>query len=155
MVFVTYHYFLGLRTLTVIKSAEKDINKRHSETNLVVDDLIPNDPAIYAMLATEDTTGIFQFESGGMVSLLRQMFSDIPERIKYIKTKEESDALGFECFERLIAAISLYRPGPMAYIPNYIEGMNAPTRIHYDCPELEPILKKTYGVLVYQGVTRF
>lgn len=142
--------FLGLRTLTVIKSSEKDINKRHSEINLDMDSIIPNDPKVYEMLATKDTTGIFQFESGGMASLLRQMYADIPERVQYIKTKEESDALGFECFERLIAAISLYRPGPMAYIPNYIEGMNAPAKIHYDCPQLEPILKKTYGVLVYQ-----
>ena len=141
--------FLGLRTLTVIKKAEKDVNKRHN-IDIKMDKVIPNDPAIYAMLATEDTTGIFQFESGGMLSLLRQMYADIPERIKYIKTKEESDALGFECFERLIAAISLYRPGPMAYIPDYIAGMNAPNSIHYDCPEVEPILKKTYGVLVYQ-----
>ena len=141
--------FLALRTLTVIKDAENDVNKIH-HLNIDAAAVEPCDPEVYKMLALEDTTGVFQFESGGMVSLLRQMFADVPKRIGTLKTKEERDAFGYECFERLIAAISLYRPGPMAHIPEYIGGMNSPSRIHYDCPELKPILNKTYGVLVYQ-----
>ena len=141
--------FLALRTLTVLKDAENDVNKRH-KTSLDISSVEPCDPMVYKMLATEDTTGVFQFESGGMVSLLRQMFADVPKRIKSLLNQEEKDAFGYECFERLIAAISLYRPGPMAHIPEYIQGMNSPDSIHYDCPELKPILSKTYGVLVYQ-----
>ena len=64
--------------------------------------------------------------------------------------REELEELGNEMFERIIAAISLYRPGPMDYIPDYIRGMNDPSAIKYDCPELEEILARTYGVIVYQ-----
>lgn len=72
--------------------------------------------------------------------------------IKDIKTnfKKELDVFGKELFERIIAAISLYRPGPMDYIPDYIKGMNDPSSIHYDTPELEEILSTTYGVICYQ-----
>ena len=69
------------------------------------------------------------------------------KKLHYKKAMEE---FGNELFERLIAAISLYRPESMDYIPDYIEGMNNPEKIHYDTPELEPILSRTYGVIVYQ-----
>ena len=144
-----------------------------------------NDPYVYKFLSLGKTKGIFQIESPGMQSLMKQMYADIAKRILAIETKyqctgfehpfngvkvnytgtevdetkikaikdafmEELKVLGNECFERLIAAISLYRPGPMDYIPQYIAGMTDPSSIKYDTPELEEILAGTYGVIVYQ-----
>lgn len=146
---LTYSYFLGLRTLTVIKDAENAINKKYG-VNLQMDKLdIEKYPEVYEMLVKDNTIGVFQFESEGMTSMLKQMFYDI-DRVQQAKTEEEKTALGHEFFERLIAGISLYRPGPMDFIPQYIEGIRDPMSIHYDCPQLEPILGKTYGVIVYQ-----
>ena len=77
-------------------------------------------------------------------------FTTYAEAMQNQKAADEFNAFGKECFERLIAAISLYRPGPMDYIPQYVAGMKNPSSIHYDCKELESILANTYGVLVYQ-----
>ena len=141
--------FLGLRTLTVIKDAVKAI-KRNYGVDIDIDNLdIDSYPEIYEMLVNDNTIGVFQFESGGMTSMLKQMFYDI-DRLNSIKTEEDKKALGHEFFERLIAGISLYRPGPMDYIPDYVAGIHDPNSVKYDCPELEPILKRTYGVIVYQ-----
>ena len=141
--------FLGLRTLTVLKDACDEIEKNYGK-RLAIDRLNPDKyPEIYEMMVNEGTVGVFQFESAGMVDMLKKMFFDT-YRIKQAKTKEERKAIGHEYFERLIAGISLYRPGPMAYIPEYIDGLRNPENIHYDCPEVEPILKNTYGVIVYQ-----
>ena len=152
--------FLGLRNMTVIQNALDHVGVNERDIPLT-------DPYVYAnILATADTDGIFQVESGGMKGLMRDMFSDVSGKIAKLEKKygfrnyadacknEESakaiNALGNECFERLIAAISLYRPGPMDYIPQYVAGMKYPSSIHYDCKELESILANTYGVLVYQ-----
>lgn len=152
-VFVTYHYFLGLRTLTVIVDAVKAIKKNHG-VDIDIDNIDPDDyPEVYQDLVEKGTVGVFQFESDGMVSMLKSMFSDV-DRVNSAKTEEERKALGHEFFERLIAGISLYRPGPMEYIPEYIHGLQHPDEVSYDCPELEPILKDTYSVIVYQGATR-
>lgn len=139
--------------MTVIQDAVNAVNKKNG-TNFSIDDIdIEAYPEVYKMLVKDNTIGVFQFESEGMTSMLKQMFYDI-NRVDMAKTKEEKIALGHEFFERLIAGISLYRPGPMQYIPQYIEGIKDPSSIHYDCPELKPILSKTYGVIVYQGATR-
>ena len=159
--------FLGLRNMSVIRDVVAmcpDIPEGGA---------VPlNDPYVYKLIGTGKTAGIFQIESGGMQNLMRQMFSDVAERIAEVEAKysvkgfgdrmvggseedrvaanAEFSAIGNEMFERLIAAISLFRPGPMDSIPQYIEGMQDTSSIHYDTPELEPILKTTYGVLVYQ-----
>ena len=152
--------FLGLRNMGIIKTALDHIGMNDNQIPLT-------DPYVYAnILATADTDGIFQVESAGMKGLMRDMFSDVKAKIRKFEQKygfttyaeamqnqkaaDEFNAFGKECFERLIAAISLYRPGPMDYIPQYVAGMKNPSSIHYDCKELESILANTYGVLVYQ-----
>ena len=135
--------FLGLRNMSILQNACKSIN-------MEIDDIPLFDPKVYAYIATGNTDGIFQIESDGMKALMRDMFYDVENRIKDCKTQKELDDLGFECFERLIAAISLYRPGPLDYIPDYVAGMRDPNNIHYDCPELKPILATTYGTICYQ-----
>ncbi len=120
--------FLGLRNLTVISDCEKAVRKKSPSFNIKnVDD---SDKAVFEMLSNGDTTGVFQFESGGM----RQML---------IKLKPQS-------IEDLTAAISLYRPGPMDSIPTYIENRHNPSKITYIHPMLESILSVTYGCIVYQ-----
>ncbi len=120
--------FLGLRTLTVIRDA---LRLMESAGVFMKEDRIPiDDPEVYQMLSRGDTTGVFQLESAGMRSFVAELK---PER-----------------FEDIIAAISLYRPGPMASIPRFIQGKNHPETIHYTTPELEPILSVTYGCMVYQ-----
>lgn len=141
--------FLGLRTLTVIKDTVKAIKKNYG-IDIDIDNVsIDDNPEIYDMLVNDNTIGVFQFESGGMTSMLKQMFYDI-KRLDSIKTAEDKNHLGHEFFERLIAGISLYRPGPMDYIPDYIAGIREPAAVRYDCPQVAPILKRTYGVIVYQ-----
>lgn len=141
--------FLGLRTLTVIKDTVKAIKKNYG-VDIDIDNInIDEHPEVYDSMVNGNTIGVFQFESGGMTSMLKQMFFDI-DRVKTAKTKEEKTALGHEFFERLIAGISLYRPGPMEYIPDYINGIKDIHSVKYDCDELKPILSKTYGVIVYQ-----
>ncbi len=120
--------FLGLRTLTVIKNAEDMIRER--EKDFSVSKISYEDPAVYELIASGKTEGIFQLESAGMKAFMKEL-------------KPGS-------LEDVIAGISLYRPGPMDFIPKYIKGKNNKSQITYDCPELEPILEPTYGCIVYQ-----
>ncbi len=121
--------FLGLKTLTVIQEAIDLIKLGH---NVTVDfKKIPfDDPKTYALLSRADTVGIFQVESGGMRDLIRR--------------------IGINNIEEITAVIALYRPGPMNMLPSYIERKTGAKAIEYDHPLLEPILKDTYGVMVYQ-----
>ena len=120
--------FLGLRTLTVIQDAEKLARKKNPEFS--IDNINYEDKNVYDMISTGKCEGIFQLESAGMKNFMKEL-------------KPQS-------IEDLIAGISLYRPGPMDFIPQYIKGKNNPVDITYDCPMLEPILKPTYGCIVYQ-----
>ncbi|MBQ8306509.1 MAG: DNA polymerase III subunit alpha [Blautia sp.] len=121
--------FLGLRTLTVIQDAVKLIER---DTGRVLDmkQIDYDDKKVLDSLGTGRTDGVFQLESAGMKSFMKEL-------------KPQS-------LEDVIAGISLYRPGPMDFIPQYIRGKNRPDTIRYDCPQLEPILKPTYGCIVYQ-----
>ncbi|MDD6812591.1 MAG: DNA polymerase III subunit alpha [Lachnospiraceae bacterium] len=121
--------FLGLRTLTVIQNAVKMVEKT-TGILLDMDTIDYNDPAVLASIGTGKTDGVFQLESGGMKSFMKEL-------------KPQS-------LEDIIAGISLYRPGPMDFIPKYIKGKNDPSSITYACPQLEPILAPTYGCIVYQ-----
>ena len=120
--------FLGLRTLTLIQKAEEMIQV-HSP-GFTMDGMSPDDPKVYEMLARADTAGVFQFESGGMRQVL----------------------LGMEPrgFEDIVAAVALFRPGPMDSIPRYTENKKHPERITYKSPLLEDILDVTYGCIIYQ-----
>lgn len=120
--------FLGLRTLTVIRDA-LDL-MREAGVAMRAEDIPLDDKAVYDMISEGETDGVFQLESGGMRSFLSNM-------------KPQN-------FEDIIAAISLYRPGPMESIPRYIEGKNNQAAIHYLHPKLKPILAVTYGCMVYQ-----
>jgi DNA polymerase-3 subunit alpha len=123
--------FLGLKTLTMIRRAETLINaSRPGKPPLVVDQLPFDDHKTFALLSSGKTTGIFQLESSGMRDLLAGFK---PDR-----------------FEDIIAIIALYRPGPMDLIPDFIKRKQGKIPITYETPELEPILKDTYGVIVYQ-----
>ncbi len=125
--------FLGLKTLTMIHQAVAMVNqKRAPEEHLDIERLPPNDAKTYALLASGKTSGIFQLESSGMRNLL--------VRIKP------------ECFEDLIAILALYRPGPLesGMVDDFIKRKRDPSKIAYDPPELESILKETHGVIVYQ-----
>ncbi len=120
--------FLGLRTLTVISSAEKMIKEKNPSFDINKIDI--EDKAVFEMMCAAQTEGVFQFESAGMRSVLSQL-------------KPES-------LEDLIAVISLYRPGPMDSIPTYIENRHHPEKIKYKTPQLKNILDVTYGCMVYQ-----
>lgn len=121
--------FLGLKTLTVIKECLASIKEARGET--VDIDAIPLDDAeTFAVFSRGDTTGLFQFESDGMKKHLR--------------------ALQPNCLEDLVAMNALYRPGPMQYIPQYVERKHGRERVVYDHPMMEPYLKTTYGITVYQ-----
>ena len=123
--------FLGLKTLTMIRRAETLINEgRPDQPPLSVDRLPFDDAKTFAVLSSGKTTGIFQLESSGMRDLLTGFK---PDR-----------------FEDIIAIIALYRPGPMDLIPDFIKRKQGKVPIVYELPELEPILKDTYGVIVYQ-----
>lgn len=121
--------FLGLRTLTVIQDAVKLIEKNTGK-KIDVDHLNMEDAGVYEMIGQGKTEGVFQLESAGMKSFMKELK---PHNL-----------------EDIIAGISLYRPGPMDFIPKYIEGKNHPESISYDCAELEEILAPTYGCIVYQ-----
>ncbi|MCD8196920.1 MAG: DNA polymerase III subunit alpha [Lachnospiraceae bacterium] len=121
--------FLGLRTLTVIQNAV-EMAEKSSGTKIDIDRIDYQDQKVLDSLGTGKTDGVFQLESAGMKSFMKEL-------------KPQS-------LEDLIAGISLYRPGPMQFIPQYIRGKNHPDQVTYDCPELEPILKPTYGCIVYQ-----
>ena len=121
--------FLGLRTLTVIQNAVEMAEKSSGKV-IDIDHMDYDDPEVYASLGTGKTDGVFQLESAGMKSFMKELQ---PRNL-----------------EDLIAGISLYRPGPMDFIPQYIRGKNHPDQITYDCPQLQPILEATYGCIVYQ-----
>ena len=121
--------FLGLRTLTVIQNAVEMVEKS-TGVFIDIDAIDYNDQAVLASIGTGRTDGVFQLESGGMKSFMKEL-------------KPRS-------LEDVIAGISLYRPGPMDFIPKYIKGKNNPESVTYDCPQLEPILAPTYGCIVYQ-----
>ena len=121
--------FLGLRTLTVIQSAVELIEQSTGK-RIFIDAIDYNDKAVLDSIGTGKTDGVFQLESAGMKSFMKEL-------------KPQS-------LEDIIAGISLYRPGPMDFIPQYIKGKNHPEEIRYDCPQLEKILAPTYGCIVYQ-----
>ena len=121
--------FLGLRTLTVIQNAVQLI-REDTGKELDMARIDYDDKKVLASLGTGHTDGVFQLESGGMKNFMKEL-------------KPQS-------LEDMIAGISLYRPGPMDFIPQYIRGKNRPDTIRYDCPQMEPILKPTYGCIVYQ-----
>ena len=121
--------FLGLRTLTVIQNAVKYAEKSNG-IKIDINNINYNDKKVLESLGTGKNDGVFQLESAGMKNFMKELK---PENL-----------------EDIIAGISLYRPGPMDFIPKYLEGKNNPDKITYDCPQLEPILKPTYGCIVYQ-----
>lgn len=121
--------FLGLRTLTVIQNAVKMIEK-DTGVRIDIDHIDYNDKDVFALIGSGKTEGIFQLESAGMKSFMKELK---PENL-----------------EDIIAGISLYRPGPMEFIPKYVKGKNEHGSITYACPELEHILSATYGCIVYQ-----
>ena len=121
--------FLGLRTLTVIQNAVNMAQKNH-HVAIDLDNIDYNDKKVLDSIGTGKTEGVFQLESGGMKSFMKEL-------------KPGS-------LEDIIAGISLYRPGPMDFIPKYIKGKNDRSAITYDCPQMEPILGPTYGCIVYQ-----
>lgn len=121
--------FLGLRTLTVMRDAVEMI-KQNRGVEIDIDKIDFSDAEIYRMIGEGRTVGVFQLESAGMTSFMKELKPD--------------------CLEDIIAGISLYRPGPMAEIPRYIDSKRNPEKVTYATPELEPILNVTYGVMVYQ-----
>ena len=121
--------FLGLRTLTVIQNAVEFVEKS-TGVRLDIDNINYDDKEVLASIGTGRTDGIFQLESGGMKSFMKELR---PQNL-----------------EDVIAGISLYRPGPMDFIPKYIKGKNSHEDVVYSCPQLEPILSPTYGCIVYQ-----
>ncbi len=125
--------FLGLRTLTVIQNAVRFANRSRAEKGeppIDINNIDYDDKAVYAAISTGRTDGVFQLESAGMQNFMKEL-----------KPRNLED---------VIAGIALYRPGPMDFIPKYIEGKNNQASITYMTPELEPILKPTYGCIVYQ-----
>jgi len=121
--------FLGLRTLTVIQNAVRLV-KESTGAEIDTRQIDYNDSQVLAMIGSGKTEGVFQVESSGMKNFMKELK---PQGL-----------------EDLIAGISLYRPGPMDFIPQYIRGKNNQESITYDCPQLEPILEPTYGCIVYQ-----
>ena len=121
--------FLGLRNLTIIRDALEMIEENHG-VKIDFASMDYDDPAVYDMISKGNTQGIFQLESGGMTQFMKNLRPD--------------------CFEDVVAGISLYRPGPMSSIPTYIDNKKHPESIEYIHESLEPILSVTYGCLVYQ-----
>lgn len=121
--------FLGLRTLTVIQDCRELVKKNHS-VDIDLSRIPLDDANVYKMISAGDTVGVFQLESRGMTSFMKQLEP--------------------EGFEDIIAGISLYRPGPMDQIPKYVDCRHNPSHITYDHPLLEPILSVTYGCAIYQ-----
>lgn len=121
--------FLGLKNLTMIDYILKDIEKNEGKP-LVLNDIPLDDAKTYELIAKAETFGVFQLESQGMRSLLRKMKP--------------------YCFDDIVAAIALFRPGPMENIPSYLKRRNHQEKITYPLEELEPILKSTYGIMIYQ-----
>jgi len=143
---------LGLKNMGVIHEVMDRIMETRGEKSVRAlmrvptgpiryQDIPMNDRATFKMLAKGLTGGVFQLESDGMTRLVQDLLSDV---------ETLPDARMDECFERIVAAVALYRPGPMDYIPDYLRGVKNPKDVHYDCPQEESILASTYGVLVYQ-----
>ena len=122
--------FLGLKTLTVIDIAERYIQERPGMEDFKVSKLGLDDEETFALMSTGETTGVFQFESGGMQRWCRQF--------------------GFSSVDEISALSALYRPGPMEWLPEYVAGKKDPTKIKYAHPLLENVCRSTYGILVYQ-----
>ncbi|RJO67855.1 MAG: DNA polymerase III subunit alpha [Myxococcales bacterium] len=123
--------FLGLKTLTVIDEAVKLVNRNRPEgRKLDIDALLFDDPKVYELISSGATNGVFQMESPGFQRMLKRLKPD--------------------CFEDIILAVALYRPGPMGYIPNCVNRKHGREKIDYAHPALEPLLKGTYGLIVYQ-----
>ncbi len=144
--------FLGLKNMSVIHEVHDGVIRDFGLANVLkgigvkqkefrYQDIPMTDRETYKMLAEGKTAGVFQLESPGMTRVITEMYSDIDTL--------PDEELG-QCFERLIASVALYRPGPMDYIPDYQSGMRDASAITYDTPEEEGILAPTYGVLVYQ-----
>ena len=121
--------FLGLRNLTIIRDALEMIRENHG-VDIDFGSMDYDDPAVYETIAKGNTQGIFQLESGGMTSFMKNLKPD--------------------CFEDIVAGIALYRPGPMASIPTYIDNKKNPGHVQYIHEALQPILGVTYGCMVYQ-----
>ena len=121
--------FLGLRNLTIIRDALEMIRENHG-VDIDFGSMDYDDPAVYETIARGNTQGIFQLESGGMTSFMKNLKPD--------------------CFEDIVAGIALYRPGPMASIPTYIDNKKNPGHVQYIHESLQPILGVTYGCMVYQ-----
>ena len=122
--------FLGLTTLTILEFAMRFIRQLDPKTKLKLEAIPIDDPETYKLFQTGNTSAVFQFESDGMRKLLRDARPD--------------------CLEDLIALNALYRPGPMDLIPDYIACKHGEKEVHYPDPRLEPVLKETYGIMVYQ-----
>ncbi len=125
---LTYSYFLGLKNLTIISYIVKDIQK--DNPHFMIQNIDYHDPKTFELLSRGDTLGVFQLESPGMKNLLRKMKPD--------------------SLDDIIAANALYRPGPMASIPQYLARKFKKEKVQYELPCLEPILKSTYGIILYQ-----
>ncbi len=121
--------FLGLRTLTVLQNAVKII-KSNTGKSIILEEIDFDDKVVLESIGTGHTEGIFQLESAGMKSFMKELHP--------------------ESLEDIIAGIALYRPGPMDFIPKYLKGKNSSETVVYTCPQVEPILKNTYGCIVYQ-----
>ncbi len=121
--------FLGLRTLSIIERTQRWLEE-YTGQPLKFAEVPDSDPATYELMSRGDTTGVFQLESAGMRRVLRDL-----------KPSE---------FEDVISVLALYRPGPMEFIPKYIGGKHGQIQVEYPHPSLEPILKDTYGIIVYQ-----
>lgn len=121
--------FLGLRTLTVIDNAVKLVEKNHG-IHLDINHIDDHNSKVYELIASGNTEGIFQLESAGMKNFMKELEPN--------------------CLEDIIAGVSLYRPGPMDFIPKYVAGKRDANSISYTHPKLEPILENTYGCIVYQ-----
>ena len=122
--------FLGLKTLTVISDAQENVRHTRNLPGFDIENIPLDDTKTFDLLNSGKTTGVFQLESGGMQSLCRQ--------------------IGLSTFEEIIALIALYRPGPMQFIPQFIEGKKDPSTIKVPHPLLQDLVGETYGVLVYQ-----
>jgi DNA polymerase-3 subunit alpha len=121
--------FLGLRTLSIIDRTLRAVERNHG-IKLVLSDIPDDDAATFALLSEGETTGLFQLESPGVRRVLKEMKPN--------------------CFEDIISVLALYRPGPMEFIPRYIQGKQGLIQVQYPHEKLEPILKDTYGIIVYQ-----
>jgi len=121
--------FLGLSQLTSMREAVALINQRHA-TDFTLENIPVNDPEIYALLSAGNVTGLFQVEGSGMRRVLQELQPST--------------------FEDVVALLSLYRPGPMQFIENYVSRKHGQEKVEYIDPSLEPILRETYGIIVYQ-----